>query len=476
MKNIIKNIILPIIVFAVLIQPIAAENKDSETELSLDEFIEMGCRSNPEFKKIVIDKLYLEYKDDLNLDIGEIIAEFETGYIYSADTDKDGITGNISVSRLFPQTATKVSLGYESSPGINDRSSELSFRISQEIAENSFGKKYKLKKESLDLEKELILYQIAEAYEDYVYYLVSLYYNWLTSCRELEAAGNALDESRKLADNIAARSRNSIADQTDVDRSELQLLSKIEAVSIAENSFKKTSSKIFDASGIDPEPGYYPAGPENGFISGKSDKILSRDFSESSRTYRILDLYEKIGLKKVSIGKNSLLPKISLFSEVSFNGKGYELSEERDRVMSIGISMSGIAEKRYDNAVLKSAEIDLDRKKLENTISKKDLDTALADYLNDIENKKELVEIYARKTELAEKILEDERKKFSIGKTDLSSLIDAVDSLDSIRTKKLLFEADISILSAGWLNLTDSLIIQSENSESGYSLTEAPDY
>lgn len=473
MKNMIQIKILLLFLFISVFYPAAADNTAAEIqELTLDEFIKKGCRNNPQFKKIVIDRLYLEYKDDLNLDIGEIITDFETGYQYSSDTDKDGITGNISVGRLFPATATQVTAGYQNTPGVQDRNSELSFRISQEIADNSFGKKYRLEKEAVGFEKDLILYQVAEAYEDYLYYLVTLYYNWLTSWRELEAAENSLSESRKLVDNIIARNKNSIADQSDVDRSELQFLSKMEAVSIAENTFAKTASKIFDASGIDPGPGFYPAGPENGLISGETDLIFSEDLNKKSRTYRILDLYEKIGQKKVNIGKNSLLPKISLFSEVSLEGSGYELAEDRDRVLSFGISMSGIGENKYRKAVLKSAEIDLDKKKLENIISKKELDTALADYLNDIKNRKALVKIYERKTELAEKILKNERKKFSIGKTNLSSLIDAVNSLDDSRTKKLLFEADINILTAGWLNLTDSLIIKSENSESGYSFSE----
>ena len=120
----------------------SSENSSSyaDKQLSLDVFIKTACEANPEFKKIIIDRLYLEYKDDLNLDIGELTAEFETGYMYSADTDKDGITGTATVKKLFAETATDISLTYDTSPGTIDRSSSVNFRISQEIAENSFGK------------------------------------------------------------------------------------------------------------------------------------------------------------------------------------------------------------------------------------------------------------------------------------------------------------------------------------------------
>ena len=119
--------------------------------------------------------------------------------MYSLDTDKDGFEGDLSVSRLFPQTGTEISALYSTAPGIEKRSSSLTFSISQNIAENSFGKKYKLEKEALGYEKEIITYQIAEAYEDYLYSLVTLYFDWLSSARANETAENSYIESEKAS-------------------------------------------------------------------------------------------------------------------------------------------------------------------------------------------------------------------------------------------------------------------------------------
>ena len=474
-----KYVISMLIMFVLSLLPAYAENTASDKlqdsssgkGISLNKFIKEGCLNNSEFKKIIMDRLYLEYKDDLNLDIGEIIADFETGYLYSPDTDKEGVTGGITVSKLFPETATDISASFDTSPGLSERSSSVSLKVSQEIAENSFGRKWHLKKESLDFEKDLVLYQVAESYEDYLYYLVTLYYDWLSIWRELETAENSYRESRKLFENILSRKENNIADQADADRSELQLLSKIEAVHSAENNYKNACVKVFDAAGLPPDSDFFPEDSENGIIAGNSEFRLDDSVKEKSRTYRILDLYEKIGEKTVDIAKNSLLPRISLFSEYSASGTGYNVSDERSSYLSFGISLTGIGEKRREQAVFETAALDLDKRKLDNSITKKDLDITLAKYINDIENRIELARIYEKKTVLAEKILLDERKKYRIGKTNLSSLIDAVNSVDLNRIKKLGYEAEINSLRAGWLNLTDSLIQEDDESLTGYDFS-----
>ena len=434
---------------ASVFSPVSAESilgnntPDQERQLSLNDFVSRSCESNPGFRKIIIDRLYLEYKDDLDLDIGEIVADFEAGYMYSLDTDKDGFEGGLSVSRLFPQTGTEISALYNTGPGIEDRSSSLTFSISQDIAENSFGKKYKLEKEALGYEKEIIIYQVAEAYEDYLYTLVTLYFDWLSSARAYETAENSYSESKKLLDNVNARKDSSIADHEDVSRSELQLLAKMEDAATAENSYRKNTIQILDAAGLPADSDYYPSEADlyssvlekSGLFPGGKNP---EDFKipEKSRTYRILSLNEKLGIKNSEVIKNSLLPDISLFTEISASGTGYNLAEERTRSLSFGISVADFGERRNRKAQLETAEIDIKKIILENSISRKDLDIRLLNYSEDIKNMIRLAEIYERKTVLAEKILKEEQKKYRIGKTDLSSLIDAINTLDLNRRKK----------------------------------------
>ena len=457
------------IIFTIFVLTAAAETGLEKKALTLDSFIKRSCETNPEFRKIIIDRLYLQYEDDLNLDIGEIVADFEAGYFYSLDTDKKGFDGDITVSRLFPQTATEISASYNTSPGVSDRSSSVSFNITQNIAENGFGKRYKLEKEAVGYEKELVLYQIAEAYEDYLYSLVILYFDWLNAARALESAGNSYTESKKLFDNVNARKDNSIADQEDVNRSELQLLAKMEDLSSSENSYKKSSIKIFDAAGFSADSAYYPA--VKGERSFSFSKIKPEDFtvSRNSRTFRILELNEKIGIKNSQIIKNSLLPDISLFTEITAAGTDYSMSDDIERSLRLGVSVSDFGKRKKEKAQLEASEIDVEKTKLENSITKKDLDIMLLNYSEDIKTSLKLADIYARKTVLAEKIVKEEQKKFRIGKTDLSSLIDAINTLDLNRRKKLDYETELNMLSAGWLNLNDSLIEENKEARSGFS-------
>ena len=207
---------------------------------------------------------------------------------------------------------------------------------------------------------------------------------------------------------------------------------------------------------------------KNGLFPGGKNP---EDFKlpEKSRTYRILSLNEKLGIKNSEVIKNSLLPDISLFTEISASGTGYNLAEERTRSLSFGISVADFGERRNRKAQLETAEIDIKKIKLENSISRKDLDIRLLNYSEDIKNMIRLAEIYERKTVLAEKILKEEQKKYRIGKTDLSSLIDAINTLDLNRRKRLDYETELNILAAGWLNLTDSLITENRERPSGFS-------
>lgn len=138
----------------------------------------------------------------------------------------------------------------------------------------------------------------------------------------------------------------------------------------------------------------------------------------------------------MEIAKNALLPGISLFTEYNITGTEYNLQEDRTRVLSFGISLNQIGQRRKERAVLKTAEIDLEKEILENRITRKDLDISLDDYSKDIISSRELAEIYERKTVLSELIVEEQRKQYRIGKTDLSSLIEAINTLDRTRSKK----------------------------------------
>ncbi len=445
--------------FIIVLPGVPAENSQAGKGFSVKEYIEASCRNNPEFKKILIEKLYLEYRDDLDLDIGEIIAEIETSYLYSLDTDAEGMKSGITIGRLFPDTGTEISLNYQTSPAVLDRNSAVSINISQEIAGNAFGKRYRLEKKNLDFEKEIIRYQIAEAYEDYIYYLITVYFDWLSSYRTMITARNSYKESIKLLDNITDRKRNSIADDSDVNRITLQSLSKEESVSLSENEYRNITDLLRDTCGCVSEDIIYPVDPSSDFPD--AGNLNTDDIKKKSRTYRMLSLYEKIGITEVQIKKHNLLPSVSLFSEIAASGKGYGVSDETERTLSLGISLSGIGERRYKRAALETSRIDLDKQMLENRISVNDLDIKLKTVSGNINNLKNIIKIYERKIRLSEMILESERKKFNIGKTDLSSLIDAINALDENRIKKREYESEINIYKAQWLSLTDSLVTES---------------
>lgn len=117
-----------------------------ERVLSLEEYVRLATHNDTEFQQILIDELLLQYRKDLNLPAKDIVLEASAQYDLFLNQDREEPERSVALSKLFPLTGTELTAEYATRPTFSrsTNSSDLSFSITQRIAENAFGKATRL--------------------------------------------------------------------------------------------------------------------------------------------------------------------------------------------------------------------------------------------------------------------------------------------------------------------------------------------
>ncbi len=431
----------------------ALEEQVLDTEL----FVEKSCAANPVFSRILTDSLYLKYKEALEMPLDNYTLDFEFSYDYKPDTDNGGTGSKISLSRLFPATGTEGSINYQYTPGMADPSSSVSFEISQDIAENAFGKAYSLEGIGIDSQKKIAQYQIAEAYEEYLSVLIQEYYRWVSVSENLKTAENGYKEGLKLLENTEKRRASMIASSLDVSQMKLTVLDKKENLLKIRSEYDKTVRKIKDFMKDKSETVIKPGSRS---INLKLDDDFDTAFEKiktGARTFFILDELEKSGLNSIEIKKRALMPSAELFSAYRYGGAGYLPEADPVRSLSFGVRISTGFPDKKQKAALETASIDYSKTLLSREISTDSLRLALYELYQQIKDTDVLSELYNEKLSAAEMILKDEEQNFKIGKSTLKDYTDAINRLDSIRYGIQSLKAQKNIYNIEWMRLSDTL-------------------
>jgi hypothetical protein len=212
----------------------------SDKSLEFDEFIRLAVAHDTVFEDILINELAIKYRKDLFLPAGDIILGIRSDYQFLLIQDQNAPDMTVSLDKLFPKLGTEVSVEYSSGPDFKtkpqdfsrefDRSSSFSALVSQPIAENAFGYVTRLRDQIIGLENEVLTYQIVEAYEDYMAFLLNLYLDWYESYENFRVAESSYKENLKLLNNMLERRKSNIALPIDVNKIQLQVLAREETL------------------------------------------------------------------------------------------------------------------------------------------------------------------------------------------------------------------------------------------------------
>ena len=464
----IRIIIILISLMLINFFPVFSQEENPEqnkTEvLPLADFIKIVCE-NSHFEEILMNELYLQYEETLNIPHGDFILDVTAGYNFQYSEDikesSHGLSLNTSLSKLFAFSGTELTIDYKINPGgiYSENSSKLTLGIEQEIIQNAFGKTNKLKKEIAGMEKQVAKFQILEAYEDFLAALLSLYHNWYISYENVLNARSSLDDSRQLLADTSERAEYNIAKQIDLDKSQLQVLTKTELLLKAEAEYETNLIKIKDTMQTEmaedvhiiPEL-YFPEIDEQ-----KLDEDLSL-FMVNSRTYNILEELKEIDDLSKVIAYNDLLPSASLYLNYSMSGEGYIFLSEREHEINFGINFLLPIFNEHDKAAYQISELNIDKSYLAAKNKMQNLNKELLILCLSIKHYIKLIELASLKIQYAESITEGEENNYKKGISDLNDLISAYNTLESNNYTRNNYLIQLNLAYIEWLRITDSLV------------------
>jgi outer membrane protein TolC len=457
-----KTILILLVFIAGASAAFSAENPGRI--LDLDEFIRLACEKDQTFEAILMDELTAQYQARLNLPAESLVLSVKGEYNLSLKTGEDDEPqGSVALSKLFPSLGTSVGVegAFSKNNTLNTSCSEFAFTITQPIAKNAFGYTNRLLEKISGLELDIARHQVVEAYEDYLAQLIKTYYNWYAAFAHVQTERATCRENRKLLEDIRARQKSKIAHRTDVNKVHLKVLEKEATLLELEAVYENLSSVIKQAIQDINVPRLTPKKPVFFQQQEINFKRAYRHFTETSRTYQILDLIEEKAGKEVSKCANQLLPSADLLLGCIAEGSEQALDSRKNEVYA-GISVEIPFMVKPETWQHELAKADLRKNQLTAGNKKRQLCTELENLQTEIQTTQKRLGIAGKKVELAQMVLKDETRYYRQGRTKLNDLILAADNLEENRYKKIYLAMHYYILMNEWLRMTDRLIDRSE--------------
>ncbi len=455
------GVLLAIMASTVVLWPGRAWAADAPASkvLTVEEFIRSAAQNDPYFEQILIDHLKLKYHKDSNLPARDIIASVKGQYDFLLSQDREDPEVTFGLDKLFPFTGTDVSVAYKNTPSLSadKSSSELTFLISQPIAENAFGRGTRVKDEILGAEMDVIRYQVVEAYEDYLASLIDIYCDWYAAYENVLIGRASYDQNKKLLDNILERQRQKIALPIDVNKVRLLVINKDEDLIALEEDFNRLTNLIRKSVGAKGDRDFVPVDPSNHRPIDVDFEGDYRTFTESSRTYAILDLLENKSSLQVEEYADDLLPSTNFLLGYKVSGEEWPIRDENNMAYA-GISIEWPFSDQVDRAEYETGRIDLRQQRVSNRNKYLQLYADLRNLDLAIGREQELIRLADDKIRLAEEVLTDEAENYSLGKVTLNDYIDAVNRLDTNKFNRITHLVRLKKLRTEWLRMTDRLV------------------
>ena len=427
--------------------------------LPVDEFILLASKNDTVFEEILIDELTLQYSRDIGLPARDIVLAVKTQYDFYFDQERSEPQMSVSLSKLFPVTATTLSAEYKNTPSYTSStsSSQFTFAVSQPVARNAFGKATRLKDKIIGIEIDVARHQIIEAYEDYFSAVILSYYDWYVAYEDLKVGESSYETNLALLENIRERQKSRIAIELDVNKTTLQVLAKKEKLIELRQKYQSVLNLVEKAIRYEGDSALIPQEPDlydNVTVDFDRDYNL---FQGAGRTYQMLRLLEDKSFLEVDEEADDLLPSINLLIGYTVKGDEPDVNNE-NAMMYAGLSWDWSFPGQVDRAEYETARIITDKRKLTAKNAHFQLFADIKNLSLEIGRQKQLAAIADEKTALARSILKDETENYSYGKVTLNDYIDAVNVLDNNRFNKILHDSQHKKLLIEWLRITDRLI------------------
>jgi len=445
-----------ILIIYILIISASLSAQTSDNQLMLKDFLIQTCK-NSHFEYILIDELFLEYDEILASQLMEILLNIRSSYSLVIGEDLKLPEGSISLSAIFPETGTSLEAGYSQGTSFqtDNQTGAFSLRFEQAILGGGFGKTAKLKNIAAAHQKTIAKYKIVEAYETYLSSIILIYIEWLSAYQNKLYAESAYRDSVAILDLVKKKLQYNIALPVELNKSELQVLSKEEQLEGAQQSYKSIFNEIQYLSGIDVKgKNLIPSNsslPEA--ISINRDDIL-KQFKTKSRTARTMNLLTEILNIDLQIARDTLKPKINIYADYSLDNIWSSLENSFEFGITVDLSFLNTKNKTS----LRSKEVEIRKESVKNNNDYSDIYEDVVSLLDQFEYNKRLLSITEKKKEAAELILKEEQKEYDKSRAELNDILTAQNSLDNIEKARILLVMQQVKLTVEWLEYNDILV------------------
>lgn len=475
-----KYLSMILIFFIILFSEVYVNSQEKEiNKITLDEFIKSAIK-NSHFQEILMSELQLVYQERLKVPPGELLltALTESKLSYNDLTEdqirysekikeKQQLKVGVGLSKLFSETGTKISGDYSVLVD-NDKNvtHSLNFKFEQSIVKNAFGNTTRFKTIIAGYERQIAYFQVVEAYEEYLASLIVLFIDWYSAYENLKFAEKALQESQSLLKNMESKLQYNIAFPIDVQKTELQVVTKKEQLLQRQLDYKNFLIQIkeiisFNNSTVDIIPDF-----SSFFKDFEVDLKDTYDFfKKESRTSNMMDLVNKTNSLSLVLTVDDLLPSAKLYGGYTFQKEYKELidpTETHDTTEShafnLGINMDFSIPQIGTFANYRNKKIEKDKKILNQKNTMHDFWIDFNILSQKIQNEKALLDLSAQKIELSKKIADGELRQYNQGRSSLNDLIQVYDTLDTNRLSQINHKILFSKYYIEWLRLSDTLV------------------
>lgn len=442
------------ILLLLLSTPIWAQPK----KLSVNEFVTLVTKFDAEAESIVSERLRARFLVEQGLPSSQTLLSVQQEYGLS--TTGDGTTSVLTaeLSKQIIQSGTELSIA-RTMTDRPDREEEVTeFRVEQSLWRNSLGRGNRLREKALSAERDALELQVAEAYEDYIFTRMSEYIDLQRAMLQRQTTKRQLNQALSLEKNVLERQRQSIATNADVARAKVQTINRREALISAESEFETISHRLAAYTGAKSddllEPVEFDLGERVASI------LAGKENYTPERLLQLLDLREQAAHAEVDYQKDELRPEANLLL-------GYNI-DDSDRFSSRVNRQEGVVGLRVevpfgdsagkanrDSAILEVTQIKIQSRKerLELALNISQSKRSLARY-------HELVKLSQEKVQLTTTIVNEEEKRYRLGRISLEALIEAQDDLAQAQVDLLQNKAERTRAALDWLRLNDQLLIR----------------
>lgn len=416
--------------------------------ITLDDFIISAIKNDTTFHSMLLETYKFTYWKDSNVTVSELLLTGESEYeILTGSMIKDT---TLLLSKTLPNQGQLYTSSYTFSEG-SDTTASTSFSFSQDIARNAFGKVVQLDTEIADIKLDIARFQLVEAYEDYMAEIIVLYYSWISQYEGLQQAVSSFKENTKVLESIKNRKLRKIANDTDVNKLELQLLTKNEQVIRFKANFFETSRQL---KRVINETSSREVLPERSIVLDTLPNSFNEELLIIKKESRTFDLFSKIKSETsldVDRAVRDLLPSVSLSATLFNKSLTYG---------NVGLSFNLPLHNKSAKADYELSKLNALKMDVQTLTDERELITTIRNIYASLVTQKRLIAIASSKRKLARKILDAESENYSFGKVTLNDYIGAVNRFDSLRLDEIERKINYQILSVEWKRLTDRLVVK----------------